>query len=192
METPNNVVARYVFEYQHIAHSYFTGRVVNGLDGGSVREIELRGLHYLMIEVCENGTVYQFFVHNGVRHEFGDDLFSSGPQPGAIGSFIQGVWCPQSLSFSFLGLRGYPHHLQCVPFDKGHRHGNSLNKFLVVHRGRVARNRRCAIEPYTPWAILARVPNDARGFDRLVEKLKAAQPLPSAHDNLLSEIPSRL
>ena len=112
METlPLRVVARYVFEYQHIAHSYFTGEEFNGLDGAPVREIEPRSLAYLMIEVCENGTTYQTFVHNGVKNEFGDEYFSSGRQPGAFGIFIQDVWCPQLLHFSFLGLRGFPHHL---------------------------------------------------------------------------------
>ena len=130
------IVARDVFEYQDIAHSYFTGETFI-LDGAPVREIEPRGLAYLMIEVCESGTTYQTFVHNGPSpNDFGDEYFSSGRQPGAVGMFIHGVWCPQLLRFSFLGLRGLPHPLQCTPFSKGPRQLHSLNKFLVVHRGR--------------------------------------------------------
>lgn len=193
METlPARVVARYVFEYQHIAQSYFTGEEFNDLGGALVREIEPRGLAYLMIEVCESATIYQTFVHNGVKNEFGDEYFSSGREPGAVGRFINGVWCPQLLQFSFLGLRGVPHPLQCMPFSKGPRHRHSLNKFSVVHRGRRARNRRRPIEPYTPWAILSRIDNNIPDFDRLVQKLLTAPQLPPMQDHRLADIPSRL
>ena len=172
------IVARDVFEYQDIAHSYFTGETFI-LDGAPVREIEPRGLAYLMIEVCESGTTYQTFVHNGPSpNDFGDEYFSSGRQPGAVGMFIHGVWCPQLLRFSFLGLRGLPHPLQCTPFSKGPRQLHSLNKFLVVHRGRRAYNRRRRIEPYTAWAVLSRIDNNVPDFDRLVQKLLAAPQLP--------------
>ena len=163
-----------------------------GLDGVPVRAIDLRGLAYFMIEFCESGTTYQTFIHNGVKHEFGDEYYSSGPQPGAVGMIINGVWCPQLLHFSFLGLRGFPHHLLCTPFSKGPRHGHSLNKFLVVHRGQAARNRRPAIEPNTPWAVISRIDNNAPGFDRLVEKIQTAPPLPPRSDHRLADIPSRL
>ena len=193
METlPARVVQRCVFEYQHIAHSYFTDEEFIGLDGVPVRDIDLRGLAYLMVEVCENGTTYQTFVHNGVKNEFGGDYFSSGRQPGAWGVFKDGVWCPRLLLFSFLGTRGVPHGLQCTPFSKGPHHRKSLNKFTVLHRGRRAHNRRRPIEPYTPWAILSRIDNNIPDFDRLVQWILARPLLPPCDDHRLAENLSRL
>ena len=148
-EPEPEMTASEIFEYQHIATVYHNDRGDQPL---------VRGLAYLMFEVFDNGTVYQTFVHNGVLGEL-PQMNSSGAQPGAAGVLeldLDGhlVWVPQQPCFSFLGLRGTPHHRIITPFSKKGITRLSMNKYLAVHTWRTARNGRPPIQAFAPWAVL--------------------------------------
>ena len=190
--TAPRLVTLAAFEYQHIADSYTSEE----------EEFDLRGLHYILFEVYDNGSVHQTFVHNGARGEFRNNWYSSTPVPGAAGhvrvaSSGQEIWCPTRAAFSFLGPRGRVHPLKIGPFSKkGNR--KQSGRFWALHCGRNARGPRYpAIPSNTPWAVLWRITpfQLARGeeeYAEIIHWIRTRPPLPPREDVNLAVLPSHL